>query len=615
MCGIAGVISVRGDGRADEAELLALRDAQAHRGPDDAGLWLEPNGRAGLAHRRLSIIDLSAAGHQPMASADGRLQIVFNGEIYNFRALREELETAGHSFRSDSDTEVLLAGYREWGVALLDRLRGMFAFAIYDAERRETFLARDPLGIKPLYWADDGRRVLFASEVQALRKVLADDGGIDVEGLSLCLAWGSIPAPRTLYRAIRALPAGSWLRIADARIEGPTAYWRLQDAFGRDTPCSEDEAAEQLREALIDTARAHLVADVPVGAFLSGGVDSSALVGLLSAEQANLRTVNLAFDVADLDESALARQAAELYGADHREIPTGIDNIRERMPDAIRALDQPSIDGVNTYFVSEAAVAAGLKVAVSGVGGDELFGGYSTFDRVPRIRSWHRRFTSVPGASAVATPLASAIERLPGGRVTSRMAAALRYAGDAAGAYFTERGVFRPHEIRALLAPELADAVIDPVTELRERLAVDELPEAERVSGLELGQYMLAQLLRDSDAVSMRHALEVRTPLVDRVLLERVCRVPPQLRRAGPAKKHLRQAPQPPVPDALWNRQKQGFTLPFDDWLRSGGVALHLPRHDLLRSDAVDKLEAQFRAGRVHWSRVWLLHVLAEFLD
>ena len=212
-------------------------------------------------------------------------------------------------------------------------------------------------------------------------------------------------------------------------------------------------------------------------------------------------------------------------------------------------------------------------------------------------------------------PLATALERLPSGRVTSRLAAGLRYGGDTAGAYFVERGLFRPAEIRALLAPELADAIVDPVDELRQRLAVDTLPEAERVSGLELGQYLLAQLLRDTDAVSMRHSLEVRTPLVDRVLLERICKVPPQLRRAGPAKRHLRQAPQPPVPDALWDRRKQGFTLPFDRWLSGGGIPLRLPRHECLRRDALDRIEQQYRAGQVHWSRVWLLHVLAEFLD
>jgi len=608
MCGIAGVIGVRGGGRTDEAELTALRDAQTHRGPDDAGLWLSEDSTVGLGHRRLSIIDLSPAGHQPMSSADGRLHIVFNGEIYNFAALREELEGLGHAFRSRSDTEVVLLGYRAWGRGVLDRLRGMFAFALHDAERRETLLARDPLGIKPLYWTDDGRRVLFASEVQALRQV-TDDGGLDAEGLALCLLWGSIPPPRTLHRGIRALPPGCWARVRDGGLEEPTPFWRLGDAFGHDEPHSEAEAALAARAALEDTARAHLVADVPVGAFLSGGVDSSALVGLLSAEQARLRTVTLSFDVADLDEGALAREAAELYGTDHREIPIRVEEIRERMPDAIRALDQPSVDGVNTYFVSEAAVRAGLKVAVSGVGGDEVFGGYTTFERVPRIRRLRR---AVPVG---ATLVASAMDRLPGGRVTSRVSNGLRFATDLPGAYVAERSLFTQAEVRRLLAPELADAVVDPAAELRERSGANALPEAERVSALELRQYMLSQLLRDTDAVSMRHSLEVRTPLVDRELLERACRIPPPLRHAGPAKRRLREAPTPPVPEALWNRRKQGFTLPFDHWLKTGGIELRLPEHPWLRPDAVENIVSGFRTGRVHFSRVWILHVLAHYLS
>jgi asparagine synthase (glutamine-hydrolysing) len=610
MCGIAGVIGYRAGGRTDEAELTALRDAQAHRGPDDCGLWLSDDGSVGLGHRRLSIIDLSPLGHQPMASEDGRHQLVFNGEIYNFRELRGELEAAGHAFRSTSDTEVVLLGWREWGLGVLDRLRGMFAFALYDAHARETLLARDPLGIKPLYYADEGARLLFASEVQALRGV-TEDGGLDPEGLALYLMWGSIPPPRTLHPRIRALPPGCYARVRPGRFEGPRPYWRLEDAFGAGGRLPADQAAEALRAALAESARAHLVADVPVGAFLSGGVDSSALVGLMSAEQASLRTVTLGFDVAGLDESALARQAAALYRADHREIPIRVDEIRERMPDAIRALDQPSVDGVNTYFVSEAAVRAGLKVAVSGVGGDELFGGYASFQRVPRIR---RLRGALAPLGPLLGPAARLAEGLPGGRISSRVARSLRFGGDDAGAYFAERALFSPGEARRLLAPELADAVIDPVEELRSRLDAGALPEEERVSALEFRQYLQSQLLRDTDAVSMRHSLEVRTPLVDRALLEAACRVPAGARQAGPAKRHLREAPRPPVPDALWNRPKQGFTLPFDAWLRSGDLPLQLPQHPWLRPEALRSLEQGFRRGRIHFSRVWLLHVLSAFL-
>jgi asparagine synthase (glutamine-hydrolysing) len=614
MCGIAGILGYRSGSRADEAELLALRDAQIHRGPDDAGLWLAPDSRIGLAHRRLSIIDLSPLGRQPMETQDGRLRIVFNGEIYNFRELRRELERAGHAFRSESDTEVLLLGYREWGLGMLDRLRGMFAFGLWDERERELLLARDPLGIKPLYYADTGERLFFASEVQALRRVCAD-GGIDAEGLARYLVWGSIPAPRTLYARIRALPPGSFARVRGERVEPPQRYWRPEEALGHPEPLSASEASELLRSALVDSARAHLVADVPVGAFLSGGVDSPALVGLLSAHSARLRTVNLSFDVPELDEGPLARQAAALYGADHREIPVRVDEVRERMPAAIRALDQPSVDGVNTYFVSEAAVRAGLKVAVSGVGGDELFGGYATFERVPRIRHWRGALASLPAGERLAEWASRAALSLPQRRVGARVAARLRFARDTTGAYLAERAIFTPDAVRALLAPGLADAVGDPVGELRERSSVESLPEEERVGALELAQYLQSQLLRDTDAVSMRHSLEVRTPLVDRDLWRAAARVAAGERRAGPAKRHLREAPRPPVPEALWNRRKQGFTLPFDHWLRTGGLPLRLPEHPWLRREPLRALVQDFRAGHLHFSRVWLLHVLSEYLD
>jgi asparagine synthase (glutamine-hydrolysing) len=595
----------------DEAELLRLRDAQAHRGPDDAGAWFSPDGRMALGHRRLSIIDLSPAGHQPMGTPDGGLQIVFNGEIYNFRALRSELEQRGFVFRSNSDTEVILHGYRAWGVQVFDKLRGMFALGLWDAEARELVLARDPLGIKPLYYADTAERVCFASEVQALRAVV-DDGGIDVEGLARYLVWGSIPAPRTLYGHIRALPAGHYVRVRPGGMDAPVAYYRLEEVFGTSRAMSSNEGRERLVDALRDTAAAHLVSDVPVGAFLSGGVDSSALVGLLTASDVQLRTVTLGFDVDHLDESALAREAAELYGSDHREVPIRVDEIRDSMPDAIRALDQPSVDGVNTYFVSQAAVAAGLKVAVSGVGGDELFGGYGTFERVPRILELRRRARKWP--RPVLAAAAHAADWLPGGRVASRVSKALRHGHDETGAYFAERSLLTAAEVRRLLSPDVAEAVDGAVDELRARVDVTAMPHDERVSALEFAQYLGSQLLRDSDAVSMRHSLEVRTPLVDRELLARACLVPPDVRRSGPAKRQLREAPEQPVPEALWNRPKQGFTLPFDHWLKSGGIELRLPKHDLLRPAALRSLERHFRGGRVHFSRVWQLHVLAEFL-
>jgi asparagine synthase (glutamine-hydrolysing) len=616
MCGIAGIVAYRDGAPVAKADVESLRDEQRHRGPDDAGSWTSADGRVGFGHRRLAIVDLSPLGHQPMLTDDGRFVITFNGEIYNFSELRRELGRVGHRFRSTSDTEVLLHGYREWGLALLDRLRGMYAFALYDAERRETLLARDPLGIKPLYIADDGRRLAFASEVQALRRVLGD-GGLDAEGLASFLSWGSIVAPRTLYRGIRALPPASWLRIREAVVEGPVRYWRFEDEFGRAGPASADEAAEALRAALLDSVRHHMVSDVPVGAFLSGGVDSSALVGLMSEVlPVAVRSVTLSLDVAELDESRLAHAAAELYRTDHCDVPIRIEEVRGRIADAVRALDQPSIDGINTFFVSEAAAKTGLKVAVSGVGGDELFGGYLSFERVPRIRRFHERLCRWPGGAALATAGGRALAQLASGRTTSKLGRALEFGGDDAGAYFAERGLFTPAEVRALLVPEIAEAVdaCDPIAELRARVDPAALPEDERVCALEFRQYLEMQLLRDTDAMAMRHSLEVRTPLVDRDLLRAVARIPAALRRAGPAKRALRDAPRPPVPPALWQRRKQGFTLPFERWLRTGAIPFAVADHPWLRAGGVRSVVEDFRRGRVHWSRLWALLVLREFM-
>jgi asparagine synthase (glutamine-hydrolysing) len=552
-----------------------------------------------------------------MATPDGQLQVVFNGEIYNYPALRRELELAGHRFVSGADTEALLHGWRSWGTGLLDRLRGMFAFALHDAATGETFLARDPLGIKPLYWTDVGGRFAFASEVQALRSVLGTDA-LDAQGLASYLLWGSIAPPHTLYSGVRALPPGAWMRVASGRIEGPVQYYAAEKELTHAEPMSPDEASEMIRAALLDSARHHLLADVAVGAFLSGGVDSSALLGLLAeCHQGPIRTVTLTFDVPELDESRLARLGAELYGSEHHEIPIRIEEIRDKMGDAVRALDQPSIDGINTFFVSEAAARAGLKVVISGIGGDELFGGYTSFARIPRIRRMHERLVAVPGLGRLIGPAA----RLLGGSRLhprlSKLGRALAYGGDAVGAYFAERGLFSPHEVRELLAPELAESVAanDPRVVLSQRVCLNGLPEAEHVSALEIRQYLQVQLLRDTDATSMRHSLEVRTPLVDRELLRLAARVPPALRQEGPAKRRLREAPRPPLPPPLWQRRKSGFTLPFESWLRTGALPAKLPQHPWLRSQAVTAVDRDFRAGRVHWSRLWALVVLGHFLS
>jgi asparagine synthase (glutamine-hydrolysing) len=342
------------------------------------------------------------------------------------------------------------------------------------------------------------------------------------------------------------------------------------------------------------------------------------LVGLLSEISSTpIRTVTLSFDVQGLDEGPLAAEAARVYQTEHHEIKLGIDDFRDRLPVAVAALDLPSVDGVNTFFVAEAAVQAGLKVAVSGIGGDEIFGGYESFSRVPRVQQIHDRAARFPGGRSLLVGLGGLLERLPRTRPGAKLAKALRFGGSTVGAYYVERGLFSPAELRELVTPEIAAALgaCEPRAALEARIRPEKLSPHERVSAMELRQYLQVQLLRDTDAVSMRHSLEVRTPFVDRDLLRAALRVPPLLRRAGPAKRRLREAPHPAVPERLWNRPKQGFTLPFDHWLRTGAISLPMPDHPWFEAKAVQRLLQHFAEGRVHWSRVWALLVLGQFLE
>lgn len=551
-----------------------------------------------------------------MESADGRFQVVFNGEIYNYLELKNELVGLGCSFRSESDTEVILAGYAEWGAGVLDRLRGMFAFALFDARDGSVLLARDPLGIKPLYVGRDGQDLVFGSELASIRPILATQQ-FDAEGIASFLLWGSIPSPLTLYAGIRSLPPGHLLHWFPDGREETRQYWALESELGQSQAMDADEAAARARAALVDSVSHHAIADVPVGAFLSGGVDSASLVGLLGEVTSSpVRSINLSFDEASLDESALATRAAETYGADHMTVPIRVDDIRDRLPDAMAALDQPSIDGINTYFVSEACVKAGLKVAVSGVGGDELFGGYLSFQRIPRIQRVRSLLDAFPGGARASSAMEPLLGHLRRGRRMPKMLRALVYGGGPAGAYFVDRGLFSPPEVRRLLRPEFADAVdcVRPIDSLRSRLDLDGIPPEERISAMEIRQYLQAQLLRDTDAMSMRHSLEVRTPLVDIGLLRDLMQIPAAHRLSGPAKRLLREAPNPSVPERLWNRRKQGFTLPFEQWIRDGAIDSSKIGSDVLAPHAVESVRSEVMAGRTHWSRLWALVVLDQFV-
>jgi len=616
MCGIAGIITQRAAEPVAPQDLERLRDSQRHRGPDDSGTWISSNGHVGLAQRRLAIIDLSPRGHQPMSTPEGELTITFNGEIYNHVSLRSELQKLGARFHSDSDTEVILLGYQHWGSEVVDRLRGMFAFAIWDERRRELFLARDPLGIKPLYLAEGPGKLAFASEVRALGTIM-DRGEVDPNALVNFLLWGSISSPTTLHSRVRALEPGHWLKIRESFEREEHTYWRVEDAFRGVRVSSEEEGFSRIADALRDSIRHHLVADVPVGAFLSGGVDSVSLVALLTEVHGRpIETVTLTSDDPDLDESRLAALAARHYGTRHHEIHLDIEEIRERIPTAIDAMDQPTIDGINTYLVSEAAHQAGLKVAVSGIGGDELFGGYATFRQVPRFLRWTQGIGSIPGGIRAARSAVRTLGDRALPREASKLDRILENGTTLEGAYFACRGLFSADEIQNLLNPDLVRAVgtIDPSRSLANRIDSNALPAEDRISALELRQYLQSQLLRDTDAASMAHALEVRTPLVDRTLLCEVATVSACRRLSGPAKRALRTAPNRPVPREIWNRKKQGFTIPFEKWLRSRSLELPLPTHPAFNPDAIRAISSRFERGEVHWSRIWALMVIARFM-
>ncbi|MGR8934978.1 MAG: asparagine synthase (glutamine-hydrolyzing) [Gammaproteobacteria bacterium] len=584
MCGIVAIYNYRDRaGAVDREELRAIRDYMAARGPDGKGEWYAADNRIGLGHRRLAIIDLSERGAQPMGTPDGRLTISFNGEIYNYHTLRRRLEAQGYRFRSNSDTEILLYLYAERGTAMLAELRGMFAFALWDTTKGRLFLARDPYGIKPLYYADDGRSLRAASQVKALlagRKISRESQPAGIAGFYL---FGSVPEPYTCYRDIRAVPAGSYILAGETGVSEPQRYFSVAAEFcaaeESRQPVDAEKLQHEVREALRDSVRHHCVADVPVGAFLSAGVDSGTLLGLLaelqqeSGEEAHsIQTVTLGFEEFNGrpdDEAPLAEWVARYYGSRHRTRIVGKQEFRQDLPNILAAMDQPSIDGINTWYVSKAAKEQGLKVAVSGLGGDELFGGYPSFLDIPRWVHCLKLPARIPGLGEMFLKVFAAMHLHDAG-CNPKIAGLLKYGGSYAGAYLLKRGLFMPWELPALIGTEAARQGLEALHPLEhiEQQALQPCPgnAFARVAALEASLYMRNQLLRDADWAGMAHSLEIRVPLVDSVLLKRL--IPLLLIRTTiNGKQLLASSPKKPLPQAITTRQKTGFVLPFRQWL------------------------------------------------
>jgi asparagine synthase (glutamine-hydrolysing) len=609
MCGIAGIYAYHSAAdRADRVELTRICDHMAARGPDGSGTWLSQDVRVGFGHRRLSIIDLSDRAAQPMESADGKLVITFNGEIYNYRALRTELEAEGYVFRTQSDTEVLLHLYAAKGAAMVNDLRGMFAFGIWDLERRGLLLARDPFGIKPLYYADDGYMLRFASQVKALiagGKVSRDPDPAGWVGFHI---FGSVPEPFTIYSKIRNLPAGSTVWVDSHGMSETKPYFRIADVYARaenDLPTRPvSELREHLRTALFDSVRHHMVADVPVGVFLSAGLDSGALLGLMrDVGQQDIQAVTLAYQEfrdKQEDEAPFAAKSAMLYGSKHT-----IRVIRERefhddLPRIFEAMDQPTIDGINIWFVSKAARELGLKAAISGLGGDEIFGGYPSFRDIPRwVRLWSapsripllgdvfRHFAVSSGLASILHPKAAGM---------------LKYGGSFASAYLLRRGIFMPWELSSLMDKNLVDEGLrrlQPVRHIAKILEPMPRTSFGKVASLEASLYMRNQLLRDADWASMAHSLEVRVPLVDVPLLRAVA----PMMIAGPndlGKRCLATSPRLALPPDTLKRPKTGFGTPVNEWLQ--------------QDDRLQRWRRvpQLAKPRCPWARRWAYQVAAS---
>lgn len=572
MCGINGIFAwSQAAPPVSEAELTASRDRMRRRGPDGHGAWFDAERRIGLGHRRLAIIDLSPTGAQPMPNRDGSLMLTYNGEIYNYKALKAELIAEGAVFASESDSEVLLQLYERRGEDMLRGVRGMYAFAIWDAKRHQLFVARDPLGIKPLYYADHGGTFRFASQVKALVA-----GGVVASEIEPAAAagfhlWGSVPEPWTIYRGVHALPAGCTLTVTRDGARPLRRFHSVAETY-RDAERHADASTDAaIAAALADSVAHHLVSDVPVGCFLSAGIDSGAMLGLMrDAGAVRTRTVTLGFEEfrgQANDETILAAEVARHYGAEHHIRMIGEREFADDLPDILDAMDQPTIDGINSWFVSKAAHEIGLKVVISGLGGDELFGGYPSFRDLP---NW----TGKLGFARHARPLgalARAVLHNVGPQrlgMHPKTAGMLEYGGSYAGSYLLRRGLFMPWELDGMLdRGVLREGLARLGAGFGVDFALDPEPQTAfaKVATLETALYMRNQLLRDTDWASMAHSLEVRVPLVDPVLLARIA--PAMVARGAVGKGVLAAAPSQPLPDEVTNRRKTGFYTPVDQWI------------------------------------------------
>ncbi len=621
MCGFLGIANVPHNAAAVTA---AGVKALHHRGPDDNGNWsqIDPT-PVTLISARLAIIDLSPAGHMPMQTEHGDYIIAYNGEVYNFAEIRADLAALGVTFRSDSDTEVILQSYVTWGERCLERLRGMFSLAIWDRKKNTLFAARDRLGIKPLYYAKVGQGIVFGSELKSILSTGLVKRQLNPQALNLYLAFYSIPAPHTAIAGIEALPPGHSLTLKDGTL-AIQRYWQLPTAINPHGH-SRAEAVTHIRTLLHDAIRLRMIADVPVGAFLSGGIDSSAIVALmskLSGQQLKTFSIGFTREGAGLDELSFARQTAQRFDTDHTEVIVSGADVRDNLSAIVHGIDQPSGDGLNTFLVSQ-ATAQHVKVALSGLGGDELFAGYPQFRTLPQHAQYAARWQGLP--TAIQSPLAAMLGQA--GQLTGR--AGLRklpsyLSGSTLTRYAQTRTLFDATQRAQLLQTPPA---LDPLASLHPFWAQD-ADLVNQISRLELQGYMSRTLLRDSDAMSMAHSLELRVPLIDHELVEYVVGLPGDYKLSGNSPKALLvEALDGLIPAEIVHRKKQGFEMPITNWLKNELrdvvedtlSTTSVNRRGLFDASAISNIKDNFYNGQGVYMHVWAFVMLElwqrDFID
>jgi asparagine synthase (glutamine-hydrolysing) len=638
MCGIAGII-----GKLDQANRTALErmnDAMLHRGPDANGIWCSPPDDRGwgalLAHRRLAILDLSPAGVQPMIDPVTGHVITFNGEIYNYRDLRRRLESEGQQFQSSGDTAVMLRALGLHGSKAVGWLRGMFAFASWDQKRRRLLLARDHLGIKPLYVArssdpNSGWSVAFASELRALlASGLLGTPQLDPQAAASCAWNGFVVGPGTAVKGVELLWPGRLVEFdGDGKEVHSEDFWRIPNS-APDAAMTENDLAAILEEGL----RLHLASDVPLAVFLSGGVDSSAMANLAQrAAQTPIHTFTLAFEEQELNEGPIARQISAAIGTEHHEVVLTEGKFVGNLEAALDSLDQPTFDGLNAYFMSRAIREAGFTVALSGTGGDELFGGYPTFRDLPVLQRWLARAGLVPRGLQVAAArlmtsgLRSSNQAVPAQTRWAKLPDMVGSGDDLLSLYQLASALFLPGWQQELLAPGFAGVLADGLPRaMRDRLAAETggRTPLSAISVMEQRLFLGERLLRDNDVASMASSLEQRVPLVDHVLFESIDRLPDQARYQPLGRKAmLRKIGLRGLDPALFDRPKSGFVLPFDRWIRQGlksvmNETMRDPQAIApcgLNPDAVSRLWQAYLDGApgLYWSRVWSVYVFIRW--